>query len=218
MPPPTVGSVAKRSKRVIVVTGEGVAEGSPDICDLLLGLQSSADAPGAALEAVTSAASAVLAAVKLAGVPESDLQTSGLVVHEWQKPGQPDTAGYVANYALTVAGRPVDSAGQILTMATGANGDALRVNGIRLRFSEPGPLRREARRRAVDDARNRAEDLALAGALRLGAILRIEATGGWSPRLPGRAVGFATAAAPVPIEQGTASVVDTVIVTFAIDD
>jgi len=162
--------VAKRPERVVVVTGEGIAVGSPDRCDLLLGLQTRAETPGAALEAVTAAATAVLAAVKKAGVPESDLHTSGLAVHEWQKPGQPDTAGYVADYALTVADRPVDSAGQILTVATGASGDALRVNSLRLRFSEPGALHREARRRAVDDARNRAEDLAMAGGIRLGTI------------------------------------------------
>ena len=59
----------------LVVVGIGTATVTPEVADLTIRLEATANTPGAALGKVTAASQAVLGAARDHGVPEADLRT-----------------------------------------------------------------------------------------------------------------------------------------------
>jgi uncharacterized protein YggE len=211
------------SERVVVVVGEGTETAGADICDLWLGLQIMAPTATEAIERVTEAAQAALRAVRDAGVGPEDAQTQNLTVQEFFDHAEQRPTGHTAYYGLTVRGRPIDEVGSVIGAVAAVAQGALRVNAIQLRFSDPEPLRRVARRRAVEDAQSKAAELADATGIALGPLVRIEhgpSAFPFGPRpfggmyLP--AAALQSAPSPPPIEAGSTNITASVTMTFQI--
>jgi len=209
----------------IVVTGEGEASARPDLAMLSLGVMREATTAGEALEANNAAMAAVIAAMKSAGVAEADLQTTNLSIEpQWQYPSntgngeQPKLTGYRVANSLGVRVRDVAKVGALLDTAV-----ELGVNqGGQINFDAADPSKplMEARKRAVQDARARAETLAEAAGVSLGSIKEISETALNQPPISMMAKSFdARASAPaVPVEAGENTYRVQVTVTFAISD
>jgi hypothetical protein len=203
-------------RRRIVVSGEARVEAPPDRATFTAGVQAEALQAGDALAASGEAMRAVLAALEAAGVAAADLQTSQLSVDPvWEDGGaggQPRVRGYAASNLVTVRVRDVAALGALIDTvgAAGAN----RVFGIAFEIAEPRAALDEARRRAVADARARAELLAEAAGVTLGQVLAIR-EGGLGPAPMMRAEAMADAAAPVA--EGVVAVDARVEIVFAIE-
>jgi uncharacterized protein YggE len=212
------------SDRVIVVVGEGAAVGTADQCDLSLGLGVFAPTAAEAIDQVTKVVSAALVAVREAGVRAEDTQTQNLTVQEWFDQKEQKTTAYVGRYGLTITGQAVDRVGALIAAVAGVARDALRVDGLRLRLSDVDPLRRLARRRAVEDARQQAAELAEAAGVGLGPLLSIEHGASVFPIGFARSESMAFSAginrsvAPPPIEAGSSRIVAHVTMRFQIQD
>jgi len=161
--------------RLLVVTGEGSASGSPDRCDLWLGLEVAAASVGQAISDVLVVADVAVEALHRTGVGAADTQITEVRVDKVRRPpGHEGSTSYVARYGLTVRGRALSEAGGVIAAASGEVGDGLRVDAIRLRFADPESLRSAARRDAVRDARRKAEEIASAAGVTLGKVVRVE--------------------------------------------
>jgi hypothetical protein len=199
----------------ISVTGEGIVQTVPDQATLSLGVTTNGATAAAAMAANTTAMTAVIARLKSAGIAEADLQTSNLFLSaNWggYDSSAPKVVDYSASNMLNVRLRDIASLGEVLDAAVTDGANA--VNGITFGLADPKPAMDEARTRAVADARARAEVLAAAAGVELGAIVSITEAGAF----PGPAPMFRAdaAAAPVPVETGEVAITANVTVTWAL--
>jgi uncharacterized protein YggE len=161
----------------ITVLGDGVARGAPDTTTLQLGVQSSARTAADALNQARDTTERVLQRLRDRGVPEANLQTSGLSVYPLQGPGKdgiPDptaVTGYRGSAAITVQVKDVNQAGPLLTAALDAGANV--VQGLQWGIGDDTQLRRQALAAAIADARPRAEEAATAAGLRIAGIRSI---------------------------------------------
>lgn len=121
---------------------------------------------------------------------------------------------YTATNNVEVTIRNLDTAGKVLSAATGAG--ANQIYGIRFEIEDPAPLQAEARKKAVEDARLRAERLAQLAGVKLGpAVSIVEMDGGGGP-VPMMAMQRMDAAAPV--ERGELTISTTVQIVYALPE
>jgi uncharacterized protein len=122
---------------------------------------------------------------------------------------------YTASNSVEVTIRNLDAAGKVLSAATSAGANQL--YGLRFELEDLTPLQAEARKKAVEDARGRAERLAQLSGVKLGpAISIIEADGGGSGPVPMMAMAKMDGAAPV--ERGELTISTTVQIVYGLGE
>lgn len=118
---------------------------------------------------------------------------------------------YSATNSVEVTIRNLDQAGKVLSAATSAGANQL--YGLRFEIEELAPLQAEARKKAVEDARARAERLAQLAGVKLGpAVSIIELDGGGPGPVPMMAMAKMDGGAPV--ERGELTIGTTVQVVY----
>ena len=112
----------------------------------------------------------------------------------------------------------LDEVGSVIQRLSTTARNALQVQSVALASSDTDGPHAIARARAVEDAKARADQLAGAAGVTLGALLSIEeGTVPWArPLSSGVPTRLMAASAPVPIEGGTLDVAVRVTLTFAI--
>jgi uncharacterized protein YggE len=206
---PLLGHAADTpTKKTITVTGNGSVTTVPDRATFSFTIETRGDTAQAAIAKNSSAASAVIAAVKGAGVPASDIQTSQIYLSPQTNQTGTEIIGYAASNTITVKST-IAKAGAVVDTAVGAGANG--VSGPMLSRSDQDAQYREALKDAVADAKVKADALASAGGLTLGGVETIvEGSQSSSPIMYAKA----DAAASVPIEPGTQSIEATVTVTY----
>jgi uncharacterized protein len=122
---------------------------------------------------------------------------------------------YTAQNNVEVTMRHLDAAGKVVSAATSAGANQL--FGIRFEIEEPSGLVAEARKKAVADARGRAEALAQLAGLKLGpAISIVELDAGAPGPMPAFAAMQRSEAAP--IERGELTVTSSVQIVYALPE
>lgn len=207
--------------RTVRARGEGTVEAQPDAARISAGSSISQASLTRAREDAARHASAIIAAAKGAGVPGSDIQTSGYAVYPQYKDsaaskgkGKPAAiVGYDVRNTVSIVVRDLERLAETLdaVVTAGAN----QVSGPDFFLQRPEVHEEEARRRAMASARRRAEVLADAAGARLGMVRSI--VDGDLPAMPAprmmRAMA-ADAATPTPIEVGTERITASVEVTW----
>jgi hypothetical protein len=210
-------------KRTLNVSGTGEATAQPDTAVVTLGVTTEAKEAGDALEENSTRMSAVIDALKAAGIASEDIQTQTIRLsprYERPAPRQGTTppaelVGFTATNIVEVRVREISSLGETLDAAVKAGGN--QIQGIRFEISDRSELYDQAREAAWEDARNKAEQLAgLAGA-ELGPVVTISESSYTPVPYVERAMAFA-ADASVPVEPGTQSVQISVQVTWSLQE
>ncbi|WP_435169525.1 SIMPL domain-containing protein [Falsirhodobacter sp. 1013] len=200
----------------ITVTGEGQVAAAPDMATLMLGVTAQGATATEAMQANATQLTAVMDRLKAAGIADADIQTTGLQLNpNWtQAENQARRIdGYTADNMLTVRLRKIDGLGEVLdtVVADGAN----TLNGISFDLADPKPLMDEARKRAVEDAKDRARQLAEAAGVQLGGIESIIEGGGAQGPVP---MFRMEASAATPVAGGEVTRSAQVTITFDIPD
>jgi uncharacterized protein YggE len=183
---PAQADAADATPRVITVSGEGSASGTPDEAMLSAGVVTSARTAAQALAANSRAMNAVFATLKSAGIADKDMQTSGFAVERQYAQSTNNAPARLSGYQVTnnVLVR-VDDLGHL-----GATLDALVASGantigdIQFAIKNPKPLLNAARADAVADAMSRAQVLAHAAGVTLGPITSISESSSFEPQRP----------------------------------
>jgi uncharacterized protein YggE len=200
----------------ITATGTAHVIAVPDEASFSVGVELQADSAAAALADAGAKMEAVIAALRSKGVAEQDLRTSNVSlapVYDYSREGQaPRLVGYGANEQLTVTVRDIDDTGVLIDAAVTAG--ATTVSGVSFSVADPTKATDAARKAAVADAERRAEALAAAAGVRLGAPISIVETAATPPAPVYRELAAADGA--VPIMRGTTEVMVQVVVVFAI--
>lgn len=208
--------------RQIAVPGTGRVTVEPDIAHVRLGVAVVRPSAAAARESAAATMSAILAAVRNAGVEGRDLRTTLVSLNpvtDYSSERGPRVTGYQVANTVDVTVRDLSAAGAVIDAGLGAGATSL--DGLEFRLDDATAAEAGARRAAVEDARRRAETLAEAGGVRLGEVLAI--VEGQRPPGPIPFAGgirglalTAEAAADTPVESGSQEVVVSVVVTFAL--
>lgn len=180
----------------LTVTGEGQVAAAPDMATVTLGVTTQADTAQAAMQANSTELTRVMERLSGAGIAEADIQTTGLQLNpNWvQTEGATRSIdGYTAENMLTVRVRQMDGLGGVLDAAVSDGANTL--NGISFDLADPKPVMDEARKRAVEDALDRARQLAEAAGVTLGQIVSISEGGAVS--VPGPMYRMEASAVPV---------------------
>jgi uncharacterized protein len=164
----------------ITVVGQGKVKIKPDMAQATVGVDVTKFSVKEASAEASRIMDAVLKALKGLGVVEKDMQTSGFSVYS-DRPYKPDgtqgEAVYHVSNQVNVTIRDLEKVGEILdaSMAAGANN----IYGVSFGLSDYTKVEAEARQKAVENARAKAEDLARLTNLQLGDVLSVsEVIGG----------------------------------------
>ena len=203
----------------ITVQGTAIISLKPDMATLSLGVDAQASSAALAQSNASKAMAAVIDAVKKQGVADADLATQGINLSPMygnQTPnGSPRVTGYEANQSLSVKVHDLDKVGPIIDAGVAAG--ATSVGGVSFSLADPTAATNQARQMAVTDAHNRAQALATAAGVTLGAPISItEQAATQPPVFYAAAVPAAGAVAETPVQPGTTDVTVTVEVVYQI--
>ena len=122
---------------------------------------------------------AVINALAGAGVDRKDISTTEVSLQPQYDSSGGTITGYRADNSIRVKIHPADSASHVLAVIVGTGGDATRINSVSYSIADDSQLVKDARARAFQDAKDRAEQYAQLSGLGLGKIISIsEASGG----------------------------------------
>ena len=206
-----------RRTSTVTVAGSGTVSATPDQAEITTGVVTQAPTAAQALTANSQAMERLLQSLGNLGIGSRDIQTTNISVSPQRrapKEGEPpEITGYEVNNQVRVRVRDLSRLGQVLDqqVSQGAN----LVYGIHFGLQEPAPLLDEARKRAMVDARRKADLYAAAANLKVGRVLSVQEAGVTPPR-PEPAPRM-TMSAVVPVAPGEQEIQTMVTVTFTLE-
>ena len=199
---PPVGTNARQ----VTVVGSGEVRGVPDTLTADVGVEVVAPDVSAAMRQASERQQAVIDAVSARGIDSKDISTTTVSLQPEYGENSAIT-GYRAGNSISIRIRALDAASEVLSIIVAAGGNAARINGVSYSIDDDSQLVRDARARAFDDARSRAEQYAELSGLSLGTVISIsEAPGAGPPPVPVPMPRAPMAAADVPLSPGEQTV------------
>jgi uncharacterized protein YggE len=210
---------ATENVRQVTVVGNGEVQGTPDTLTINAGMEVTAGDAAGALNQTSQRQKTVIDALVGAGIDRKDINTSQVSVQP-QYSGSDGTTinGYRATNTIDIKIRQLNTAPQVFALIAANGGDATRINNVTLGIEDDSQLVREARARAFNDAKSRAEQYALLAEMDLGKVISIsEAPSSTPPKPLPTTRGGAAEMAAVPIEPGQQTVGFSVTVIYELN-
>lgn len=164
-----VGSGVAASN-TISVSGMGEVFAVPDIATFSVSVQEEAKEVETAQETATNKTNAIIEYLTQEGIEERDIQTQEYSVYPQYDylqdstregiytPGRQVLRGYQVSQTISVKVRDTEKAGELLS-GVGSRG-ATNVSGLSFTIDDEDALKAEARQKAIDDAKAKADELA----------------------------------------------------------
>ena len=201
--------------------GSGEVKGTPDTLNVNASIEFTAPDVTGAMNQVSDRQLGVINALVEAGVDRNDISTTQVSLQPQFSPTTDSTTivGYRASNSIDVKIRQLDAASQALALIVSTGGNATRINNVNYSIEDDSQLVRDARGRAFNDAKDRAEQYAqLSGSRPSARSSRSRRSP--EPSRPSRCTrgGAEMAmAAPVPVEPGQQTVGFSVTVIWELD-
>lgn len=211
----------------ITVTGTGSVDAKPDMATITVGVVTEGESATAALEQNTQRMQKLFDNLKEGGIEDKDMQTANFNVspkYRRRPPNEPRASdndgnerplivGYTVTNQVQIKVRRLSSLGRLLDELVDAG--ANQIHGISFSIDEETNLLDDARKKAVADARRKAELMAEAAGVRLGPAIRISDQQGPRP-LPVQRFRAAEMTQAVPVAPGEVTHWANVEVTYAL--
>jgi hypothetical protein len=204
-------SATSAAGTTITVTGNGAVDATPNRASFDFGVTTNAATASQALSRNASQARAIIDALKRAGIDSSDIQTTQVSLWPQTSSNGREITGYQASNSVQVTAA-LGKAGDLVDAAVGAG--ANNVDGPNLDTADKSSLYDEALKRALTEAKGKAQAIAEASGLSLGAVLKVTEGSSAPTPLPYAMANAAASAAP-PIEAGTQQIQASVTVTYS---
>lgn len=216
---------SEKPENTISISAEGKVTAQPDMAVVNLGVFSQGSNAAALQDQNSQKANKVVEFIKSQGIKAEDIVTSQFSIYPQYdySGGSNKLTGYQASQTVAVKIKGKDDlggrVGKILDGATdnGAN----EITGVYFTIEAPDDLRQEARKKAIAQAKIKAQELADEAGIRLGKVVSIsESAGGYPvPLYYDKAVpeGRGGSVNSVPdIQTGTQEITESVTVTFEV--
>jgi uncharacterized protein YggE len=195
---------------LLQVSAHGESHRTPDVAAISAGVVVQNVDANAAMRDNANRMSAVVAALKKAGVADRDIQTSRIDLnpqYKYENNQPPTITGYQASNTVNVRLREIGKVGEVLDVLVkqGAN----QINGPSFSVDKPDAAMDEARADAIKHAQARADLYATATGLKVRRIVSISESGESAmppPRPMVFAAKMADASTPVAAGENTLSV------------
>ncbi|GMV34288.1 MAG: hypothetical protein DCC59_08495 [Chloroflexi bacterium] len=217
--PTTINQAAPENLRTLDVSGVGVVYLTPDIVYINIGVNTPRENASEAVSINKEQTTAVIQALRDFGVAEKDIRTTNFSI--WSNPtyddlGQISGTNYVVDNTVYVTVRNIEKLGDLLDAAISAGANS--IYSIQFDVEDKTEANKEARAKAVEEAKSQAQDLADVAGLSLVEIQKISYyESGASPYYyGGKGGGGGGAEAAVPIQPGQLAVTVTVNVTYTV--
>jgi len=203
----------------ITVSGQGKVYAKPDIALVSLGVETTGLTTADVISKNTEKMNAVVQAVKDAGVEEKDIQTTNYnlaPLYNWTEGAGRIFQGYTLTQNLQVKIRDFTKVGKILqdAVAKGAN----LTSNLQFTIENPEQFKQEARAKAIEQAKQNAQNLASSSGINLGKLVNVYENYAYPMYETSKAVGLGGAGmAPSPtIEPGQSEISITVNLTYRV--
>ena len=195
--------------RSITVSGSGSVYATPNQAVFTFGVSTRSRTAVQALAADAAEMQKLIDALKAAGIPAGSIQTSSVSLSPVTSDQGDAIIGYSASNSVTTTIASLARAGEIVDAAVAAG--ANQVDGPNLTVSDQASLYQAALKAAVADARDKAQALAAASGLRVGAVSSVQEDTSNGPITYDTAKA---AALSTPIVEGTQQISASVTVVF----
>lgn len=206
----------------ITISGEGKVTVIPDIATVELGAQTEKSTVTVAHKENTEKINKLIDSLKKLGIEKKDIQTVGYNVYpqyDWVE-GKQILRNYVVSQNVRVKIRDLEKIGDVLALVGELNLN--QVGGLSFTVDEPEVYRQQARIKALENAKEKAEALAQVAGVKLGKIISFSEESGEVPPSPYykgyEALGLGgggTAPAPT-VEAGSQEITVNVTVSYEI--
>jgi len=204
---PSVIPTADPDTRQVTVVGSGEVQGRPDTLTAQISIEATAPDVTAAMNQTSDRMQAVINALVNSGIDKNDIATTNVTLQPQYGGGDsPSIIAYQASNSVTVKIRNLNTASQTLGLIGTTGGDATRITSVRYAIDDDSQLVRDARTRAFDDAKDRAEQYAQLAGLTLGDVISISESAGTTPPTPTPTPMPRAAMEAVPLEPGQQTV------------
>ena len=219
--PTTINQEAQPAIRMLNVNGVGQAYLTPDIAYIYIGVHTESDTAADAVSTNTEKTTAVKDAIRKAGVDAKDISTTNFSIYpsqQYSPDGKVSGTTYMVDNTVYVTVRKIDGLGKLLDEVVGAGANS--INSIQFDVADKSAAVKEARAKAVTDAKTQAQELADAAGITLGDIQTISFYDNSPAPMPmygkgGGGGGMAEGAA-VPIQPGQLTIAVTVSINYSI--
>lgn len=203
---------------LLTLTAEGRTTRAPDVAEVSGGVVTVAPTAAAAMRDNAAKMTAVVAAVKQAGIADRDIQTTGLSLqpqYRYDNNAPPVLTGYQATNTVSLRIRKIDQTGKLLDtlVQVGVN----QISGPNFVVENSSAALDEARVAAVKAGRARADLYAGAAGLKVKRIVSISEAGGYDPGPRPMMMKASMDAAPAAPPVAPGEVALTVSVTMAFE-
>ena len=218
--PTTINQAAPENVRTLNVNGLGQVYLTPDIATIYIGVHTENATASEAVDANKVQTNAVIDALKKAGVAEKDIRTTNFSIWPSQQYGPDGTVTgsiYMVDNSVYITVRNLDGLGDLLDSAISAGANS--VNSIQFDVADKTQAVKEARVKAMADAKIQAQELAEAAGVALGDIQSINFYDNSAYPISegkGGGGGVMAADASVPIQPGQLTISVNVSLTYSI--
>lgn len=194
----------------ITVSGEGKVKARPDTAYIDLGITTRNTSVSSAQQQTASKMNSMLKKIKALGIRSKDIRTSDYNIYR-----DDQTNVFVVTSDVTVTVRDIQKSGKLLDEAIRAG--ANNVNGISFGIEDRAKLEQQARQKAMQDAHNKASQLAGFGGLQILHPISITENQGGGIVQPYAMASSAKMApgASTPVQPGQMDIIINVEVTYA---
>lgn len=201
------------------IEGEGKISAQPTLAQISFGLLSEGTDVAKIQAENSTKMNQMIASVKTLGIDDKDIQTSQYSINPQYDytNGTTKLKGYQISQNVSLKLRDLSKIGDVLTRVGQLGGN--QVNGPTFTIDDPTALNQEARLKALEDARKKAEALSSVLGVRVGRVVTFtESVGGMNPPTPmmyrADVANEAFGGAAPTIQSGSLDVVSRVSVTF----
>lgn len=151
--------IGRAERDTIVIGGEGKVNAKPDVAVVSVGVTTEGATVKNVQQQNTTKMNAITDAMKVLKIADKDMQTSNYSIspkYDYTD-GAQRLNGYIVSQNLEIKVRDMDNVGAVLQKAgeLGSN----QIGGVQFSIDDPTSLQQEARVKAIQDARKKADDL-----------------------------------------------------------
>lgn len=223
--PITISSSHDTNKRTFTVEGQGTVSVKPDKYYTDFTIQERAKTREEVQNLGNAKQEQALSALKKLGFADSDIKTTGYNINEDYSIGiqpsdrQPTPSGYITYISTQVTAKDVEMIEKAIDALTPLE---INVNGVQSTIGDPEDYRGEARKKAIEQAKKKADSLASSAGFKLGKIASI-AEGQTGDSIAGQPMPMLRSdklemSAPTQINPGENEVTAHITITYYIND
>lgn len=197
----TSGVTGTSAEHQVTVIGFGQVQGTPNILTADVDIEFVEPDVRTAMNQTNERQQAVIDVLGAAGVDAQDISTTTITVQPQYSAGA-NIDGYRSSNSINVTIRDLNAAGQILASIAETGADATRIRSVHYSIDDDSALVNDARARAFEDAKNRAQHYARLSGLSLGPMISLSESPADTSLQPPSPLPRSAMTSDVPVQPG----------------